>query len=776
MKDRHPSEILFSNGLRECGAQSGTFYIRDPYWSHDLRLVYMPGVTYPEPMYGFLIPESSRTLVTAGEGEFVAMRGSHSLNGPFATVHPPPIARLFGDFAEREGVVTAARFTHRTGPIPEAVMFVNYATATSFAPELVSSLKRLMNDMVECIPSIKRFLLNAYAFPHQDLIHVLRPFAHLPSILQGSMTPSIESYFTQLLQASLTACGCGDSMGFGTVHLMGADKQNLQLKAWTGNVTEQELVNSHEISTAALRGVVGWVARKKKALWIDNVRESPFRDIRIPVRDDTQCELAVPMIAGDEVLGVFNLELARRPSDRSPYDLVRIIWYAANQSAIACRLSDEAMMALNQAELARKSAHLSGELLEICSSAPSRVKEQYPLNDVAILATRVLKASRCDIWRFDPAKDGFVGCGADYEKHYLDDPPRSKGGWTRYIHNSQQVVWLTGITSETGYSSLVWNPSTNDWGPSQCADLLPSNVNKRLVDQDVGSELGVPIHIGDSPVGVAWIKFREKDRPRPSSDEVRLAVGFAGQAALVILCVESQKRQDAVAQSEGVELILTLLRHDIPGTFLEKLVKELAHTASVDEFLVRKEEWIVLLSFLRTFIEQLRWYHPRENEKPHIECRLEKVLLERIVDRAVRIARLIDPIPDCSVEIPEDTYVMADEALLTLALYNIISNAKRYTPREAKSRCVELRSSCDDNHEVRVVIRDFGYGIKKEIAKLIGSKVGVRADPSDEPIHGMGFGAYLTRLIVEVHGGRILWQPAEPNGTAVQITLNSGRP
>src|SRR5206468_3384349 len=71
---RHPmsrtraTEALITECMKKLGAVSCTFYVEDPWWPGELRLIFMPGVKFREPMQGFLIPSRSKTAVTEGKG------------------------------------------------------------------------------------------------------------------------------------------------------------------------------------------------------------------------------------------------------------------------------------------------------------------------------------------------------------------------------------------------------------------------------------------------------------------------------------------------------------------------------------------------------------------------------------------------------------------------------------------------------------------------------------------------------------------------------------
>lgn len=92
--------------------------------------------------------------------------------------------------------------------------------------------------------------------------------------------------------------------------------------------------------------------------------------------------------------------------------------------------------------------------------------------------------------------------------------------------------------------------------------------------------------------------------------------------------------------------------------------------------------------------------------------------------------------------------VKGDGRRLTQALSNLINNALKFTERGGS---VTLRLKVDDLH-VRFEVADTGRGIAPQDI----DKVFERAWQSDETAHlGSGMGLYITKGIVEAHGGEI---------------------
>ncbi|MES0810202.1 ATP-binding protein [Roseibium sp. SCPC15] len=118
------------------------------------------------------------------------------------------------------------------------------------------------------------------------------------------------------------------------------------------------------------------------------------------------------------------------------------------------------------------------------------------------------------------------------------------------------------------------------------------------------------------------------------------------------------------------------------------------------------------------------------------------------------------------MHVPEDIGVMiADEKRLRQVLFNLISNAVRYSEPDG---VVDV--SCDrDENNVTFVVKDHGYGIPAEILtqvfkRFVGHDTGTRRQ-------GAGLGLAIVKSFVELHGGAVDIDSAEGKGTTVTCTF-----
>jgi signal transduction histidine kinase len=101
---------------------------------------------------------------------------------------------------------------------------------------------------------------------------------------------------------------------------------------------------------------------------------------------------------------------------------------------------------------------------------------------------------------------------------------------------------------------------------------------------------------------------------------------------------------------------------------------------------------------------------------------------------------------------PRDMIVEADKGRLSQVLTNLLSNAVKFT----ENGIITIDSSESDK-EVIVSVRDSGTGIDPEVYQKLFSKFITKSD------RGTGLGLFISKSIIESHGGRI-WAENNLNG------------
>jgi signal transduction histidine kinase len=114
---------------------------------------------------------------------------------------------------------------------------------------------------------------------------------------------------------------------------------------------------------------------------------------------------------------------------------------------------------------------------------------------------------------------------------------------------------------------------------------------------------------------------------------------------------------------------------------------------------------------------------------------------------------------------PEAITIAADERRVRQIVFNLVSNAVKFTPPEGR---VDLSARLDDG-QVEISVADTGPGIPPEDLEKIFEEFEQTA--AGKQAEGTGLGLPLSRKLVELHGGR-LWAETQPGkGSTFRFVL-----
>ncbi|HEY0073103.1 MAG TPA: ATP-binding protein [Abditibacteriaceae bacterium] len=120
-------------------------------------------------------------------------------------------------------------------------------------------------------------------------------------------------------------------------------------------------------------------------------------------------------------------------------------------------------------------------------------------------------------------------------------------------------------------------------------------------------------------------------------------------------------------------------------------------------------------------------------------------------------------------EIEELAFVEGDERKIRQVMFNLLSNAVKFTPDGGSITVRAVRA--EDQNACVVSVQDTGIGIALEDQERILHAF-EQADLSYARQHqGTGLGLPLSRLIVELHGGRLWLQSAPGQGSTFSFSL-----
>lgn len=111
--------------------------------------------------------------------------------------------------------------------------------------------------------------------------------------------------------------------------------------------------------------------------------------------------------------------------------------------------------------------------------------------------------------------------------------------------------------------------------------------------------------------------------------------------------------------------------------------------------------------------------------------------------------------------------VKVDVEKMKLAITNLIDNALRYTPAGGQVKVATKKKE----KELEISVSDTGIGIPKEQQKRIFSRFFRGTNAIRTQTEGTGLGLFITKNIIEAHGGKIWFKSEENKGTIFYFTI-----
>jgi signal transduction histidine kinase len=178
------------------------------------------------------------------------------------------------------------------------------------------------------------------------------------------------------------------------------------------------------------------------------------------------------------------------------------------------------------------------------------------------------------------------------------------------------------------------------------------------------------------------------------------------------------------------------------GEYDDELVEDILHHASI------------LQALLDELLETTRV------DAGRVRLRRTMVDLAGLTAEAVRQSQQLHPEYRLNVEVPPQAVQGRwDKQRLEQVIANLLSNAVKYSSPGSRI----LVSMDADEEEARVRVRDEGLGIPSEQVPNLFQRFYRTPEAQEKSVKGFGLGLYVSRGLVEAHGGR-MWATSEGAG------------
>ena len=485
------------------------------------------------------------------------------------------------------------------------------------------------------------------------------------------------------------------------------------------------------------RGLLGFVMSEKAPVRVDDIAEHPasvgFPYSHVPMR----AFLGVPLLHREELVG--SLYLTKEPSQEpfSPDDeeLVTALGAFAAVGILNSRLFD------SEAERARRST--------VLQSIASRARRSLD-------TSQVLAAAVEEMGRAAGVQRCFVRLGSDarslgpIEHEWLAAGfPGLKGGSDRH-YAVTSLVAVTGMTAWT--NDILSDPrfDETETGP--------------LIEARAKAVLAAPLKWGEELLGVA-VFHSESARDWTEAD-IELIESAADEVATALHHADLYHR--AVATADELAR-LDEVRRDFMSMVSHELRSPMTVVAGISDLLQKRSDDLSpqdRRDLIDTLGRESRRLTKLVSEVLDVES-IDQGLVS-LIPRELDLAEVVrESVTDAGradrtdvVMEPGETRVVADRDRVKQIMINLLSNAIKFSPEDEPI----VVSVSPETDSVCVSVSDSGPGMsEEEVSRLFQRFTRIPRTGGSKP--GSGLGLYLSKALVEKHGGRI-WVDTKPGAGA----------
>lgn len=156
-------------------------------------------------------------------------------------------------------------------------------------------------------------------------------------------------------------------------------------------------------------------------------------------------------------------------------------------------------------------------------------------------------------------------------------------------------------------------------------------------------------------------------------------------------------------------------------------------------------------------------------ESDRLILNVQKINLNKLIEEVIDIFRPEIKINELEVNLKFDKTFEAfgDQAKIFLVLSNLIDNAIRYNQRGGK---IEIEMKLLPSY-VEIAVTDTGIGIPQREQSQLFERFFRASNVRKIGKEGFGLGLYISKKIIDAHGGKIKIESQEGKGTKVSFTL-----
>ncbi|MEA2517727.1 MAG: hypothetical protein QOG16_1565, partial [Actinomycetota bacterium] len=443
--------------------------------------------------------------------------------------------------------------------------------------------------------------------------------------------------------------------------------------------------------------------------------------------------VAAPMIAADHRIGV--LAAIDSPTGAFTETDLNLLAVLADKGAANVR------GAYRHADLDRQSRELEG-LQRLARLVSSTETVEHVIREVVRLVTDLIPCERMMVLLHDE------------ESGALKVQPPAFGV------ADEDLAILEIALNEPSLASTVFRTSTPLVSNDASTDAW---VAPRLREAlHIETVMAVPLTSGSQPLGV--LEVINSTQGQFDEEDLRFTSLLGQRMGSVIEISRARERERALMHKlreadRTKSDFVSILAHELKGPMTTivgfgQMLHD--HWDSMDDEkrtqfigIVRRETQR-LANMVSDLLDVSRM------ETGNLRYEFEPMSMLDLIDSIVTVHGSITEGHELQLDLdPQLPKVIGDKERLRQVVINLLTNATRYSPEGTPITMTARSAASDGGQEVIVAVTDQGIGIAPGDKDRIFSKFAMLAKPAWTK-KGTGLGLFITKAIVDAHGGRIL--------------------
>ncbi|GIV96810.1 MAG: hypothetical protein KatS3mg057_1467 [Herpetosiphonaceae bacterium] len=349
----------------------------------------------------------------------------------------------------------------------------------------------------------------------------------------------------------------------------------------------------------------------------------------------------------------------------------------------------------------------------------------------------------------------------------------TRARWEELVHGAAEAICILSLDGRISFANARWR---NVLGV-ESGELIGETVD-RLTHPEDRQQLVAAVAQASAGERVFGWSVRLRDRHEawrdllvslsPIRDDVGAVTGVLGIFHDVTEERNTQRLKDhfLAAASHELRTPLTSIK-----TATELLLRNLNTKGTIEPDLLARRLEIIRQEADRLVLFSTELLDVAQLQKGKLPMQLTvqdlNDLVQRCVSRQQELLGSSSPHIITFQPFPNPLLVRVEAGRIEQVITNLLTNAVKYSP-EGGEVVVSVQP---DGSRVRLSVADRGIGIPQQDLPKIFTPFFRASNASSDRFMGLGLGLYISRAVVEAHGGELLIESSEGRGTTATMVL-----